>query len=65
MTSASVTTVRTTSTSLSTGAGLKKCIPTTRSGRFVRTASSVIDKLEVLDASTTSLRTIPSSSLKI
>ena len=63
MTSGSVTTVRTTSTSLSTGAGLKKCIPTTWSGRLVCTASSVIDKLEVLDARMTSPRTIPSSSV--
>src|SRR5918997_807129 len=64
-TSGSVTTVRTTSTSVSTGAGLKKCIPTTLPGRFVRTASSVIDRLDVLEANTTSSRTIPSSSLKI
>ncbi len=49
-TSGSVTTVRTSSTSSCTGAGLKKCIPTTRPGRSVRTDSSVIESDEVLDA---------------
>ena len=49
-TSGSVTTVRTTSTSLSTGAGLKKCIPTTLDGRLVATEISVTDSDEVLVA---------------
>src|SRR5215831_1577849 len=42
-TSGSVTTVRTISTSFITGAGLKKCRPTTLLGRPVATAISVID----------------------
>src|SRR3712207_2697274 len=46
----SVTTVRTISTSFMTGAGLKKCIPTTRSGRPLVMASSVTDRLEVFVA---------------
>ncbi len=50
MTSCSVTTVRTSSTSFCTGAGLKKCIPTTLPGRPVRTEISVTDSDEVLDA---------------
>ena len=50
MTSSSVTTVRMTSTSLSTGAGLKKCIPITCAGRDVATEISVTDSDEVLVA---------------
>ena len=55
-TSCSVTTVRTTSTSLSTGAGLKKCIPTTFDGRVVATEISVTDSDEVLVARIVSAR---------
>src|SRR5438876_9398349 len=40
--SSEVCTARITSTSFSTGTGLKKCIPTTRSGRRVTAASDVI-----------------------
>ena len=39
---------RTTSTSAITGAGLKKCMPTMRSGCFSPAASAVIDSDEVL-----------------
>ena len=39
---------RTTSTSVITGAGLKKCMPTMRSGCFSPAASAVIDSDEVL-----------------
>ena len=46
--------MRTTSTSGSTGAGLKKCIPTTRSGRAVAFATSVTESAEVFVASTAS-----------
>ncbi len=42
--------MRTTSTSFSTGAGLKKCIPTTRSGRPVTSAISVTESADVLVA---------------
>ena len=49
-TSGSVTTVRTTSTSFITGAGLKKCSPTTLPGREVATEISVTDREEVLVA---------------
>ena len=49
-TSSSVTTVRTTSTSFMIGAGLKKCMPTTRLGRWVATEISVTDSEEVLVA---------------
>ena len=61
-TSCSVTTVRTSSTSFCTGAGLKKCIPITLPGRPVRTASSVTDSDDVLDARMTSGRHTSSSS---
>ena len=50
MTFWSVTTVRITSTSFWTGAGLKKCMPTTWAGRVVATEISVTDKDEVLVA---------------
>ena len=63
-TSGSVTTVRTTSTSFMTGAGLKKCMPTTLPGPPVRTAISVTDSDEVLVARMVSGRQIPSSSAK-
>src|SRR5215210_7919545 len=49
-TSCSVTTVRITSTSLRTGAGLKKCIPMTADGRPVATEISVTDRDEVFVA---------------
>src|SRR3954469_12260246 len=49
-TEGSVTTVRTTSTSFITGAGLKKCIPMTLPGRPVVIDNSVTDRLEVLVA---------------
>ena len=50
--SSEVWTARITSTSFSTGTGLKKCIPITRSGRFVTAASEVIGIEEVFEAST-------------
>ena len=53
-----------TSTSFITGAGLKKCIPTTLSGLFVTDAISVIERDEVFVASTTSGLQILSSSAK-
>ena len=49
-TSSEVVTVETTSTSFITGAGLKKCIPTTSAGRFVTLASSMTGRLEVVVA---------------
>ena len=55
-TSGSVTTVRTISTKLCTGAGLKKCTPTTRPGCEVAAAISVTDSDEVFVASTASGR---------
>ncbi len=64
-TSGSVTTVRTTSTSFITGAGLKKCSPTTLPGRPVATAISVTDNDDVFVAKIVSAPTMPSSSLKI
>ncbi len=51
-----MTTVRITSTSFCTWAGLKKCIPTTRRGCPVDTEMSVTPRLEVLVASTASSR---------
>ena len=45
---------RITSTSFITGAGLKKCMPTTRSARFVAFAISVMLNDDVFDAKTTS-----------
>ena len=45
---------RTTSTSGISGAGLKKCIPTTRSGDDVAAAISVTDSAEVFVARTAS-----------
>src|SRR5512143_4057726 len=64
-TAGSVTTVRTTSTRPITGAGLNQCIPTTREGREVSTASSVTDNDDVFVASTASGEQIVSSERKI
>ena len=64
-TSSSVTTVRITSTNFSTGAGLKKCMPTTRRGLWVATEISVTDSEEVLVARTASGFTMVSSAAKI
>ena len=60
-----MTTVRITSTNDSTGAGLKKCSPTTRRGFAVATAISVTDSEEVLVASTVSGPTIRSRAAKM
>ncbi len=60
----SVTTVRTTSTSCCTGAGLKKWTPITRPGRELAVEISVTERLEVLVARTVSGPTMPSSSRK-
>ena len=65
MTSGSVTTVRTSSTSFCTGAGLKKCIPTTRPGRRVAAQISVTESDEVFVARIASGRTTSSSSPNI
>ncbi len=51
--SAEVRIVRTTSTSAITGAGLKKCSPTTSAGRSVAIAHSITGRLDVVVASTT------------
>ena len=64
-TSGAVTTVRITSTSFITGAGLKKCSPMTCSGREVATEISVTLSEEVLVARIASGRQIRSSSPKI
>ncbi len=64
-TSGSVTTVRTISTNFMTGAGLKKCSPTTLPGRPVATAISVTDSEEVFVARMVSGRHSPSSRPKI
>ena len=49
-TAGSVTTVRTISTRFCTGAGLKKCTPTTRPGRVLAVEISVTGSDEVLVA---------------
>ena len=54
--------VRTTSTSGITGTGLKKCIPISRSGRFVAAAISEMVSDDVFDAKMTSSRQCSSSS---
>ena len=54
---------RTISTSDIIGAGLKKCTPTTRSGRSVTTAMSMTGRVEVLVARMPSALTTRSSSL--
>ncbi len=64
-TSGSVTTVLITSTNSCTGAGLKKCMPTTRRGRCVATEISVTDSEEVFVARMASSRTTLSSAAKI
>ena len=65
-TSSAVMTVRITSTNCSTGAGLKKCIPTTRLGSEVATAISVTGSDDVFVARTasdeTTWSTLPRSS---
>ena len=61
----SVTTVRTISTRFWTGAGLKKCTPTTRPGWALAVEISVTERLEVLVARIASGATMPSSSLKM
>ena len=50
-----VCSARITSTNLSTGTGLKKCMPTTRSGRSQTAASRVSDRDDVFDARIASL----------
>ena len=62
--SSAVSSARTISTSGISGAGLKKCMPTTRSGRVVAAAISVTESAEVFVASTASGRQIRSSSAK-
>ena len=64
-TSGELTTVRTTSTNLRTGAGLKKCSPTTWSGRPVATAISVTDNDDVLVARIASAGQMASRASKI
>ncbi len=61
----SVTTVRITSTSFMTGAGLKKCSPTTRPGLLVATEMSVTDSDDVLVARIVRASQTRSSSAKI
>ncbi len=63
-TSGSVTTVRITSTRRCTGAGLKKCTPTTRPGLWLAVEISVTDRDEVLVARIASGLTMSSSSRK-
>ena len=53
--------MRTTSTSFITGAGLKKCSPTTSAGRPVADARSMTGRLDVVVASTAPGRQISSS----
>ena len=68
-TSSAVITVRMTSTNCCTGAGLKKCMPTTRLGFDVATAISVTGSDEVFVARTasgeTTASTLPSASLEV
>ena len=56
--------MRTTSTSAMTGAGLKKCRPTTSAGRWVAIAHSITGRLDVVVASTTPGLQISSSAAK-
>ncbi len=58
----SVSTPAMTSTSFITGAGLKKCMPTTRSGQATGAAIAVIGIDEVFEASTHVSATTPASS---
>ena len=60
-TAGAVATPEITSTSFITGAGLKKCIPRNRSGRFRSRAMDVSEIDEVLLARLASSATIPSS----
>lgn len=60
-----VSTLETISTSLIAGAGLKKCMPSTRSGRAESAASRVTDRALVPVARMVSGRTIRSSSRRI
>ena len=62
--SSEVCAARITSTSFSTGTGLKKCIPITRSGRSVAAASEVIGIEEVFEARTALGRAAPSARRK-
>ena len=62
--SSPVSSARTISTSGISGAGLKKCMPTTRSGVEVAAAISVTESADVFVASTASGRQIRSSSAK-
>ena len=62
--SSSVSSARTISTSGISGAGLKKCIPTTRPGVDVAAAISVTESADVFVARTASGRQIRSSSAK-
>ena len=62
--SSSVSSARTISTSGINGAGLKKCMPTTRSGVDVAAAISVTESADVFVASTASGRQTRSSSAK-
>ena len=62
--SSEVSLPRTTSTSFSTGTGLKKCIPITRSGREVAAASELIGIEEVFEASTASGGSVSSARRK-
>ncbi len=62
MTAGAVSTVCTTSTRRMTGAGLKKCMPMTRSGRPLDAAIWVTGSEEVLVASTVDAGQIPSRS---
>ena len=63
--SSEVTSPRTISINFMTGAGLKKCIPMTRSGLFVAEAIRVMEIEEVLLARITSCRVTSSSFRKI
>lgn len=62
MAASEVTSVLISSTSGSTGTGLKKCKPSTRLGFLVAAAIFMIGMLEVLDASTASGGSVMSSS---
>ena len=64
MTDLSLFAPRTTSSKRITLAGLKKCIPHTLSGRLVAAAIWSTSSVEVLVASTASLRAMPSSRAK-
>ena len=64
-TSSSVTTVLTTSIRGMIGAGLKKCMPTTRLGRWVATEISVTDREDVFVARMASGLQMRSRSVKI